>query len=91
MQEIGVDLTDAFNRPVTPEVLAAADVVVTMGRGVGAVELAATARHVDRRVGDPAGAPLSEVRRVREDIGRRVDALAAELLAAERRPAIRGR
>jgi len=79
MTEIGVDLTDAFNRPITPEVLMAADIIVTMGRSVGSVEIPATGRHVDWRVGDPAGAPFDEVRRVREDIERRVDALVAEL------------
>ncbi len=82
MDEIGVDLTDAFTRPITPEVLAAADVVVTMARSVGTVEIPTATRHVDWRVGDPAGAPLAEVRRVREDIQRRVDALADELRAS---------
>jgi hypothetical protein len=32
-------------------------------------------------VGDPAGAPLNEVRRVRDDIERRVDLLATRLAA----------
>lgn len=54
--------------------------VVTIHRAlVGSVEIPATGRHVDWRVGDPAGAPFDEVRRVREDIERRVDALVAEL------------
>ena len=79
MGEIGIDLDDAFVRPVTSEVLAAADVVVTMGRSVGDVEIPASARHEDWRVGDPAGADLEETRRVRDDIARRIDALAHEL------------
>jgi len=82
MSEIGVDLGDAFTRPLTPEVLDAVDVVVTMGRSVGEVEIPDTVRHVDWRVGDPAGASLDEVRRVREDIERRVHALADELAGA---------
>jgi protein-tyrosine-phosphatase len=90
MEEIGVDLTDAFTRPITPEVLAAADVVVTMARSVGRVEIPATTRHVDWRVGDPAGAPFAEVRRVRDDIQRRVDALAGELRASLGRSADHG-
>ena len=81
MGEIGIDLEEAFTRPLTPEAIGAADVVVTMGRSVGAVDIPANVRHVDWRVGDPAGAELDEVRRVREDIERRVDALADELLA----------
>jgi protein-tyrosine-phosphatase len=80
MHEVGIDLTDAFTKPLTPEVLAAADVVVTMGRSVGALTIPDDTRHVDWRVGDPAGASLDEVRRVRQDIERRVDAFAAEFL-----------
>ena len=80
MEEVGLDLSDSFTKPLTSEVLASADVVVTMGRSVGPVAIPSGVRHVDWRVGDPAGAPLDEVRRVREDIERRVDALAEELL-----------
>jgi protein-tyrosine-phosphatase len=77
--EIGIDLGEAFVRPLTSEVLGAADVVVTMGRSVGRVEIPGSARHEDWRVGDPAGANLEEVRRVRDDLVRRVDELADEL------------
>jgi len=80
MKEVGIDLSDAFTKPLTEEVLAGADVVVTMGRSVGPVQIPHVVRHVDWRVGDPAGAPLEEVRRVREDIERRVETLALELL-----------
>jgi arsenate reductase (thioredoxin) len=80
MEEIGIDMTDAFTRPLVPEVLAGADVVVTMGRSVGTVEVPPETRHVEWRIGDPAGAELPEVRRVRDDIDRRVESPAAELL-----------
>ena len=56
MEEIEIDLTDAFTKPLTADVLADADVVVTMGRSVGAFEIPSTTRHLDWRVGDPAGA-----------------------------------
>jgi arsenate reductase (thioredoxin) len=79
MAELGVDLTEAYAKPLSREVLEAADVVVTMGRSVGAVELPGGTRHLDWRVGDPSGAPVDEIRRVRDDIGRRVEALVAEL------------
>jgi protein-tyrosine-phosphatase len=82
MEELGIDLAEAFTKPLTTEVLAGADLVVTMGRSVGPVAIPAAVKHVDWRVGDPAGAPLDEVRRVRDDIERRVDALVDELTAS---------
>ena len=83
MTEVGVDLEEAFVRPLTSEVLAAADIVVTMGRSVGEVDIPDSARHIDWRVGDPAGADIDEVRRVRDDIERRVAAFVREVLVAE--------
>jgi protein-tyrosine-phosphatase len=79
MQETGIDLADEFTRPLTADVLAAADVVITMGRSVEDFQIPEGVRHVDWRVGNPAGAGLDEVRRVRDDIDRRVEALAVEL------------
>ncbi|HZC30163.1 MAG TPA: low molecular weight phosphatase family protein [Gaiellaceae bacterium] len=87
LSEVGIDLTDAFNRPLTDEILARADVVVTMGYSVGQVAIPGSARHVDWRVGDPTGADLDEVRRVREDIERRVHGLVEELTASRAVPA----
>jgi arsenate reductase (thioredoxin) len=79
MQELDVDLTDAYAKPLSREVLEAADVVVTMGRSVGSVEIPETTRHFDWRVGDPTGTSIEEARRVREDIDRRVSELLSEL------------
>jgi arsenate reductase (thioredoxin) len=79
MSELGVDLTEAYAKPLSREVLEAADVVVTMGRSVGTVEIPEGTRHLDWRVGDPSGAPVDEIRRVRDDIERRVEALVEEL------------
>ena len=56
-----------------------ADVIVTMGHSVGLVEIPPDKRHLDWRVGDPTGAPLDEVRRVRDEIDTRVQALLADL------------
>jgi arsenate reductase (thioredoxin) len=77
----GIDLSEAYANPLVPEVIAAADLVVTMGRSVGAVEFPEGTRREDWRVGDPTGAPVDEVRRVRDDIDERVQALLAELEA----------
>ena len=79
MAELGVDLTEAYAKPFSRELLEAADIAVTMGRSVGAVEISDGVRHEDCGVGDPTGAPLDEVRRVRDDIDRRVQALLSEL------------
>jgi protein-tyrosine-phosphatase len=79
MGELGVDLSEAYAKPLVPEILAAADVVVTMGRSVGAIELPEGTRHEDWRVGDPTGAPVDEVRRVRDEIDSRVQKLLVEL------------
>jgi protein-tyrosine-phosphatase len=80
LEEVGVDLSEAFTKPVTPEVIADADVVITMGRSVGKVEIPSTVRHVDWRVGNPAGADLDEARRVRDDIERRIEAFVRDVL-----------
>jgi arsenate reductase (thioredoxin) len=79
MQELSVNLSDAYAKPLSTEVLEGADVIVTIGRSVGSVEIPATTRHVDWRVGDPTGASVEEARRVRDDIDRRVQELLADL------------
>ncbi len=68
ISERGIDTSDAFARPITPEVLQVTDVVVTMGHSVGVFEIPGGVLHEDWRVGDPVGAPIDEVRRVRDDI-----------------------
>jgi arsenate reductase len=78
-RELGIDISEAFARPVTPEVLRAIDVVVTIGHSVGVFDVPADVTHEDWRVGDPVGAHIDEVRRVREDIERRVRTLLARL------------
>lgn len=77
--ELGVDPDEQFARPVTDEVLRAADVIVTMGHTVGVIDMPQDVRHEDWRVGDPIGAPIGETRRVRVDIEHRVRALLSEL------------
>ena len=73
--ELGIDPDEEFARPVTDEVLRAADVIVTMGHSVGEIEIPGGVRHEDWRIGDPIGAPETEIRRVRADIEYRVKAL----------------
>ena len=79
MAELDVDLGEAYAKPLSEEVLNAVDIVVTLGRSVGSVEIPADTRHIDWRVGDPSGTSVDEARRVRDDIDRRVQELLAEL------------
>lgn len=81
MDELGLDLSKDFPKPLTTEAVQAADVVVTMGCG-DACPLFPGKRYLDWRVDDPAGKPIHEVRRIRDEIERRVRDLLAELVAA---------
>lgn len=87
LSEVGIDLAEIHPMPVTDEALAGADVIVTMGRGVGAVRIPSGARHEDWRIGDPVGADLDEVRRIRDEIDQRVQTLVASLAPAPASPA----
>lgn len=81
MAEIGVDLAREFPKPLTEDVVRAADVVVTMGCG-DACPIYPGKRYVDWELADPAGKSLHEVRAIRDEIDRRVQALLAELVLA---------
>ncbi|MDZ7727583.1 MAG: arsenate reductase ArsC [Dehalococcoidia bacterium] len=77
--EMGLDLSQEFPKPLTDEVVEAADVVVTMGCG-DACPIYPGKRYMDWEVADPAAAgSLDEVRAIRDDIQGRVEALLAEL------------
>jgi arsenate reductase len=79
MAEIGVDLAEAFPKPLTDEVVRAADVVVTMGCG-DACPIYPGKRYEDWEVADPADArSRDEIRAIRNDIDARVERLLAEL------------
>jgi protein-tyrosine-phosphatase len=77
LAEAGVDLTDAFPKPLTDEVVQAADIVVTMGCGEACPVLPGR-RYLDWPVTDPEGAPIAVVRGIRDEI----DAHITELLAS---------
>lgn len=79
MQEVGVDLGRAFPKPLTDEVVQAADVVITMGCG-DACPVYPGKRYEDWELDDPAGLELDAVREIRDEIDRRVRQLIAELL-----------
>ncbi|HEU5470641.1 MAG TPA: arsenate reductase ArsC [Actinophytocola sp.] len=77
--EVGISLARAFPKPLTDEVLRAADVVVSMGCGE-ACPLYPGKRYLDWDIADPIDAPIATVRRIRDDIDHRVRDLLADLL-----------
>jgi arsenate reductase len=82
MAEVGIDLAAEFPKPLTDDVVQAADVVVTMGCG-DACPVYPGKRYLDWQVRDPAGHSIGEVRAIRADIDARVRALLAELHPAD--------
>jgi arsenate reductase len=79
MDEVGVDMSEEFPKPLTDEVVRAADVVVTMGCG-DACPIYPGKRYEDWVLDDPAGQNLETVRRIRDEIDGRVQALVADIL-----------
>jgi len=78
MRELGMDITREFPKPLTDEVVRAADVVITMGCG-DACPLFPGKRYLDWELEDPAGKSLATVRRIRDEIDTRVQTLLTEL------------
>ena len=67
----GIDPGEEFPKPLTDEVVAAADVVVTMGCG-DACPIYPGKRYEDWEVGDPSGADPAKVRAIADEIDARV-------------------
>jgi arsenate reductase (thioredoxin) len=79
MAEIGVDVSKEFPKPLTDEVVRAADAVITMGCG-DACPIYPGKRYEDWELEDPEGKDLATVRRIRDEIANRVRTLLAELV-----------
>ena len=79
LAEAGVDTAGAFPKPIAPEALQAADVVVTMGCG-DACPVLPGRRYLDWDLPDPEGADMEQARALRDDIAIRVELLLHELL-----------
>jgi arsenate reductase (thioredoxin) len=78
MSELGVDISKEFPKPMTDEVVKAADAVITMGCG-DACPIYPGKRYEDWEVDDPAEADLEGVRRIRDDIDERVRRLLSDV------------
>jgi arsenate reductase len=79
MSEIGVDMHEAFPKPLTDEFVRAADVVITMGCG-DACPIYPGKRYEDWTLEDPEGNDLDAVRRIRDAIDARVQRLIADII-----------
>ena len=79
MEEIGLDVSREFPKPLTGDAVQAADVVITMGCG-DACPIYPGKRYEDWELDDPAAATdLEGVRRIRDEIAGRVRRLVDEL------------
>jgi arsenate reductase len=78
MDELGLDLSKEFPKPLTDDAVRAADVVVTMGCG-DACPIYPGKRYEDWELPDPDGKSLDETRAIRDEIRSRVERLIAEL------------
>ncbi|MGZ6142823.1 MAG: arsenate reductase ArsC [Myxococcales bacterium] len=76
MKEAGIDLSAVKPQLLTAELAKGADLLVTMGCGDECPAIPG-ARREDWPLPDPKGRPLDDVRRIRDEIRERVEALLA--------------
>ena len=74
MRELGTDLSTATTTRLTPDLAQHAQVLITMGCGDECPHVPGVTRD-DWPLEDPKGKPLAQVRTIRDDIRRRVQAL----------------
>jgi arsenate reductase len=79
MDELGIEMAFEYPKPLTDEVVCAADVVVTMGCG-DACPVHPGPRYLDWHIADPEGRHIDEVRRIRHNIADHVLELLEEVL-----------
>jgi arsenate reductase (thioredoxin) len=78
MDEVGVDISAEYPKPLTDEFVRASDVVITMGCG-DACPIYPGKRYLDWELDDPAGKSIEQIRPIRDELDRRVQVLLAEL------------
>jgi len=81
MAEEGIDIAENVPKVLTVAAVKEADVVITMGCG-DACPVFPGKRYEDWELEDPAGKDIATVRRVRDEIRGRVEALLADVLPA---------
>jgi arsenate reductase (thioredoxin) len=78
MRELDIDLSDRTPTALTRLLAEQANVVVTMGCGDECPYIPGK-RYIDWDLEDPSGQPLEQVRKIRDDIAQRIEALVSEL------------
>jgi arsenate reductase (thioredoxin) len=84
MAEVGIDITGEFPKPWTDEIVAAADVIVSMGCG-DACPILPGHRYEEWVLPDPVGQAVDVVRPIRDEIEGRVRQLLRDLGVTARR------
>jgi protein-tyrosine-phosphatase len=79
LAEWDIDIAAEAPKTLTDEAVEHADVVITMGCG-DACPIFPGTRYADWELTDPAGESIDVVRRIRDDIDRRVRSLLSDLL-----------
>ncbi|MCM3695272.1 arsenate reductase ArsC [Microbacterium oleivorans] len=80
MAEEGIDIAANAPKLLTVDAVRESDVVITMGCG-DACPIFPGKRYEDWQLDDPAGQGIEDVRRIRDDIRARVEALITDLTA----------
>ncbi|SEL01372.1 arsenate reductase [Blastococcus sp. DSM 46786] len=83
MAEVGIDISDQRPKVLTTDAVEASDVVITMGCG-DACPVFPGKRYLDWPLADPAGQGVEAVRPIRDEIGRLIRRLLAELVPTPR-------
>lgn len=81
MKEIGIDISNNIPQMLTLEMVEKADRMITMGCGADAEAVcpASLIEMEDWELNDPAGKSLPEVRKIRDEVQRRVEKLIREM------------
>ena len=81
MREVGIDISANTPKKLTKEMILEADLAITMGCGEDACPVVPNELR-DWKLEDPHDKPIEVVRRIRDEIERRVKALVMELDAS---------
>ena len=79
MKEVGIDISNNQPKILTTESVKESDIVITMGCG-DACPIFPGKRYEDWQLEDPAGKDLETVRKIRDEIKSRIEALLSEIV-----------